>query len=72
MAKLSKSAAKAGLFSHKELDVENAATALRHLQASQLDLRNVLFDAGARLGNVHLGELFKASLASQLAKLRPS
>jgi hypothetical protein len=52
--------------------VENAATALRHLQASQLDLRNVLFDAGARLGKVHLGELFKASLASQLAKLRPS
>jgi hypothetical protein len=72
MAKLSKSAAKAGLCSHKELDVENAATALRHLQASQFDLRNILFDAGAQLVNVHLGELSKTSLASQLAKSRPS
>ncbi len=70
---------------------EDASTALRYLQASQLDLRNVLFDAGALLGHAigstalpttlfydaegqlvdaHLGELSKASLASQLFKLR--
>ena len=30
---------------------EDAATAFRYLQASQLDLRNVLFDAGAQLGH---------------------
>ncbi|MDO9278172.1 MAG: TlpA disulfide reductase family protein [Polaromonas sp.] len=30
---------------------EDASTALRYLQASQLDLRNVLFDAGALLGH---------------------
>jgi len=72
---------------------EDAATVFRYLQASQLDLKNVLFDAGAQLGpavgstalpttlfydangqlvNVHLGELSKASLANQLARLRPS
>ena len=30
---------------------EDASTAFRYLQASQLDLRHVLFDAGAQLGH---------------------
>jgi thiol-disulfide isomerase/thioredoxin len=70
---------------------EDATTVFRYLQASQLDLKNVVFDARASLGHAigstalpttlfydadgrlvdtHLGELSKASLASQLAKLR--